>query len=125
MWESINVLKMLFMAVYIAILLLVALYGLHRYILVFLYIKHRNNVYQPKGDFDQLPRVTIQLPMFNEKTVAQRIIAATCKIDYPADKLEIQVLDDSTDDSAEIARLELDAAFAEWEAATRAVETGD
>lgn len=106
MWENINVFKWLFMATYIAILLLVALYGMHRYILVYLYIKHRNNVYKPKAKFEQLPRVTIQLPMFNENMVAERIIRATCAIDYPADRLEIQVLDDSTDESADIARLE-------------------
>jgi cellulose synthase/poly-beta-1,6-N-acetylglucosamine synthase-like glycosyltransferase len=108
MLENVNVPKVLFMASYIAILLTVALYGLHRYILVFLYIKHRNNVYQPKARFSQLPRVTVQLPMFNERTVAERIIRATCQIDYPLDRLDIQVLDDSTDGSADIARAEVD-----------------
>src|SRR5690348_6424788 len=92
------------MAVYLAILLVVAFYGLHRYILVYLYIKYRNRTYQPKGKFETLPRVTVQLPMYNEDTVAERIIKATCQIDYPLDRLEIQVLDDSTDHSAEIAK---------------------
>src|SRR5215469_238478 len=92
------------MAVYLAILFVVAFYGLHRYILVYLYIKYRNRTYQPKGKFDTLPKVTVQLPMFNEDTVAERIIRATCQIDYPLDRLEIQVLDDSTDHSADIAR---------------------
>ncbi|HEY2588554.1 MAG TPA: glycosyltransferase [Tepidisphaeraceae bacterium] len=92
------------MAVYVAILVAVAFYGLHRYVLVYLYIKYRNRVYLPKGKFDMLPKVTVQLPMFNEDTVAERIIRATCQIDYPLDRLEIQVLDDSTDHSADIAR---------------------
>ena len=48
--------------------------------------------------------MTIQLPMFNEKAVAGRIIDATCAIDYPHDCLEIQVLDDSTDETVEIAQ---------------------
>ena len=73
--------------------------------LVYLYLKHRNNAYvPPEGKFEQLPRVTVQLPMFNEDVVAERIIRATCQIDYPLDRLEIQVLDDSTDHSADIAR---------------------
>jgi cellulose synthase/poly-beta-1,6-N-acetylglucosamine synthase-like glycosyltransferase len=108
MWNDINVAKTLFMAVYIAILLLVALYGFHRYVLVFLYIKHRNNGYVPQKKYTDLPRITVQLPMFNERQVAERIIRATCQIDYPIEKLEIQVLDDSTDESAEIARAEVD-----------------
>src|SRR5205085_8790291 len=84
----------------------VAFYGLHRYILVFLYIKHRENIYEPDSLYtkESLPRVTIQLPMYNEDAVAERIIRATCQIDYPLDRLEVQVLDDSTDHSAEIAR---------------------
>ena len=97
---------------YVAILLAVAVYGFHRYMLVYLYLKHRNNVYTPKGRFQQLPHVTVQLPMYNEDVVAERIIKATCHIDYPLDRLEIQVLDDSTDHSAEIAKLACD----EWAA---------
>src|SRR4051794_11365831 len=97
-------LKYAFIAVYLFILITVALYGSHRYVLVYLYIKHRNKVYQPKATFEQLPRITVQLPMFNEDMVAERIIGATCAIDYPLDRLEIQVLDDSTDHSADIAR---------------------
>jgi cellulose synthase/poly-beta-1,6-N-acetylglucosamine synthase-like glycosyltransferase len=97
---------------YIAILCAVALYGMHRYILVYLYVKHRKDVYLPKGNFATLPKVTVQLPMFNEDTVAERIIKHSCLIDYPLDKLEIQVLDDSTDHSAEIAKKAVD----EWAA---------
>ncbi|MFI5380701.1 MAG: glycosyltransferase [Tepidisphaerales bacterium] len=91
---------------YLSVLLAVAFYGFHRYLLVFLYVKHRNNVHQPPrlwADAD-LPRLTIQLPMFNEDAVAERIIRATCQIDYPREKLQIQVLDDSTDHSADIAK---------------------
>jgi cellulose synthase/poly-beta-1,6-N-acetylglucosamine synthase-like glycosyltransferase len=91
-------------AVYLAVLLAVALYGFHRYVLVYLYLKHRTDIYQPKGTFTDLPIVTVQLPMYNEDVVAERIIRATCQLDYPLDKLEIQVLDDSTDHSADIAR---------------------
>jgi cellulose synthase/poly-beta-1,6-N-acetylglucosamine synthase-like glycosyltransferase len=89
---------------YFLVLAAIAFYGLHRYILVFLYIKHRHHAYIPKAAFGELPFVTVQLPMFNEDLVAERIIRATCLLDWPLDRLEIQVLDDSTDDSVEIAR---------------------
>src|SRR3954464_7284635 len=97
-------LKDLFIAAYVTILVLIALYGVHRYVLVYLYIKHRHKAYQPKGKFADLPYITVQLPMYNEDVVAERIIKASCLIDYPLDRLEIQVLDDSTDHSAEIAK---------------------
>jgi cellulose synthase/poly-beta-1,6-N-acetylglucosamine synthase-like glycosyltransferase len=102
MWEHIT--KDTLSISYIAILALVALYGFHRYVLVYLYIKHRDNGYHPKAEFKDLPIVTVQLPMYNEDVCAERIIRETCKIDYPLDKLEIQVLDDSTDHSALIAQ---------------------
>ncbi len=91
--------------IYVSVLAIVALYGFHRYVLVYLYLKHRHEHYQPKSQFNELPLVTVQLPMFNEREVAERIIDATCQIDYPLEKFEIQVLDDSTDDSARIARV--------------------
>jgi len=69
---------------------MVATYGFHRYILLYLYRKYKHNTYTPKTHFADLPKVTIQLPMFNEDSVAQRVINATCLIDYPLDKLEIQ-----------------------------------
>jgi cellulose synthase/poly-beta-1,6-N-acetylglucosamine synthase-like glycosyltransferase len=97
---------------YVLILITVATYGFHRYILLYLYRKYKHNTYTPKAHFGELPRITVQLPMFNEDTVAQRIINATCQLDYPLDRLEIQVLDDSTDHSADIARAAVD----EWAA---------
>src|SRR5271170_7975116 len=99
--------------VYLSVLAVVALYGFHRYLLVYLYLKHRHENYQPKSQFNELPRVTVQLPMYNEREVAERIIDATCAIDYPLEKFEIQVLDDSTDDSARIAREACDRLVAE------------
>lgn len=99
-----HVLGYVLIASYVAVLLAVASYGLHRYVLLYLYLKHREDGRKPDGCFPQAPRVTIQLPMYNEDVVAERIIEACCKIDYPMDRLEIQVLDDSTDHSAEIAR---------------------
>ncbi len=88
---------------YCVVMLIICVYGLHRYHLVYLYYKHSRNVPKPPAPFDELPRVTIQLPMFNERYVARRIIETTCAIDYPRHRLQIQVLDDSTDDTVQIA----------------------
>ncbi|UCG16559.1 MAG: glycosyltransferase family 2 protein [Phycisphaerales bacterium] len=88
---------------YAAVMLMICVYGLHRYHLVYLYYKHARNVPKPPKRFHELPLVTIQLPMFNERYVARRIIESTCRIEYPRDRLQIQVLDDSTDDTVRIA----------------------
>ncbi|MHA1599609.1 MAG: glycosyltransferase, partial [Alphaproteobacteria bacterium] len=93
-------------------LVLVSLYGFHRYVLVYLYLRHRGQPPKPAGRFDELPFVTIQLPMYNEREVAERIIEKTCQMNYPAEKLQIQVLDDSTDDTCRIARQAVAAATA-------------
>jgi cellulose synthase/poly-beta-1,6-N-acetylglucosamine synthase-like glycosyltransferase len=92
-----------FMTLYTFSLVMVSLYGLHRYVLVGLYLRYRRRVPKLTGRFDRLPRITIQLPMYNESAVARRIIEKTCRIDYPADRLQIQVLDDSTDETRHIA----------------------
>ncbi len=99
-----DVLRHAFMTVYLVVLVLIALYGFHRWMLVFLYYRHRKKIPKLKGHFDELPQVTVQLPMYNELYVARRVIEATCRIDYPKDKLQIQVIDDSTDDTVEICR---------------------
>ncbi len=83
-----------------------ALYGAHRSMLLFLYLRHRHERSEPRALFEEtdLPVVTIQLPMFNELCVAERLIAAAARVDYPRERLEIQVLDDSTDATFLIAR---------------------
>jgi cellulose synthase/poly-beta-1,6-N-acetylglucosamine synthase-like glycosyltransferase len=87
------------------VLILLASYGLHRYILVYLYYKNRKKrTTEPAGCFQELPRVTVQLPMFNERYVAERLIDCICKLNYPREKLDIQVLDDSTDETVEVVR---------------------
>ncbi|MHC4983517.1 MAG: cellulose synthase family protein [Planctomycetota bacterium] len=94
----------MFMSVYIFVMVMVSIYGLHRYGLVLLYYRHRRKVNKPSGYFEELPHVTVQLPMYNERLVARRIVAKTCEIDYPREKLQMQVLDDSTDDTCVLAR---------------------
>lgn len=89
---------------YLAVLLVLAFYGFHRSLLVYLYYRHRGNQAQPSGRLAENPMVTVQLPLFNELYVAPRLIEAVSRIDYPKDKLEIQVLDDSTDETVEVVR---------------------
>ena len=87
---------------YFAILIILAIFGLHRYHLVYLYLKNKKKA-QPLGRFEPLPRVTVQLPVYNEMYVVERLIDSVAKIDYPRELLEIQVLDDSTDETQHIA----------------------
>jgi cellulose synthase/poly-beta-1,6-N-acetylglucosamine synthase-like glycosyltransferase len=85
---------------YFSILAILSVYGLHRYDVIRTYFKHRNKaVDHPPTRFDQLPPVTIQLPLYNERYVVERLIDEVTKIEYPAGLLQIQVLDDSTDDT--------------------------
>jgi cellulose synthase/poly-beta-1,6-N-acetylglucosamine synthase-like glycosyltransferase len=90
---------------YFLVMIILAFYGLHRYQLVYLYYKHRKNAAkEPPMHFEQLPRVTVQLPIFNEQFVIDRLIESCCNMEYPRELLEIQVLDDSTDETKEVAR---------------------
>jgi cellulose synthase/poly-beta-1,6-N-acetylglucosamine synthase-like glycosyltransferase len=89
---------------YFAILAILSFYGLHRYLMVFLYHKYQKKITTPKSRFDELPRVTVQIPSYNEMYVMDRVINAVCAFDYPRDRLDIQVLDDSTDETQRIAR---------------------
>src|SRR5512135_3242642 len=89
---------------YALLLLVLSVYGSHRYAIAYLYYRHKYRLPTPRGRFAELPRVTIQLPIFNEMYVTERLIAAVAKIDYPRDLLDAQVLDDSTDETTTIAR---------------------
>jgi cellulose synthase/poly-beta-1,6-N-acetylglucosamine synthase-like glycosyltransferase len=95
----------LILVAYFFVLCILAIYGCHRTYLVYQYMKHRDRVPGPPPEVDEWPVVTIQLPIYNEMYVVDRVIGAACAIEYPADKLEIQVLDDSTDETREIAEL--------------------
>src|SRR5687768_17897682 len=96
-------LETLTLATYFFVLVILAVYGWHRYYLVYAYMKNKGRQPVPLGSFDTLPRVTVQLPIYNEMYVADRLIDAVCEIDYPRELLEIQVLDDSTDETQSVA----------------------
>jgi cellulose synthase/poly-beta-1,6-N-acetylglucosamine synthase-like glycosyltransferase len=91
------------LATYFFVLIILAVYGWHRYYLVYLYMKNRGKEPKAGPALSPAPVVTIQLPLYNEMYVADRLISSVCDIDYPRDRLEIQVLDDSTDETCGIA----------------------
>ena len=95
---------------YFAILAILSFYGFHRYLLVWLFRRHQDRAAVVTERFQELPFVTVQLPFYNEMYVVQRVIDAVCAFDYPRDRFEIQLLDDSTDETQKIAR----AAAEEW-----------
>ena len=93
------------LSAYFFVVIILAVYGWHRYYLVYLYKSNSDKEPKTPPAPDPWPVVTIQLPLYNEMYVADRLIEAVCRIEYPRERLEIQVLDDSTDETASIAEL--------------------
>src|SRR6267378_2739876 len=87
---------------YLSVLVGLSAYGVHRYFIIYLFLKNRQREPVPAGRFKQLPAVTVQLPIFNEVYVAERLLRSVSELDYPRESLQIQVLDDSTDETREI-----------------------
>lgn len=100
-----NTLQVVLLALYTGSLLYITLFSLLQLKLLRAYknSKNQNQDLHPLTDKDDLPLVTIQLPIFNEMYVVERLLDNITKLDYPKDKMEIQVLDDSTDESSLIA----------------------
>ena len=92
------------LGLYFLTLVILAIMGFHRYVMVWLYFKHKDRKAEPAPLPAELPRVTIQLPIFNEMYVLDRLLESVAQIRYPKDRLEIQVLDDSTDETTAIGR---------------------
>jgi cellulose synthase/poly-beta-1,6-N-acetylglucosamine synthase-like glycosyltransferase len=108
---QVNAFDLALLIPYFIVLIVLATYGGHRYWLVYLYYKHKKNkTTGPAAHFplDDLPRVTVQLPIYNEQYVVERLLDAVCRLDYPKEKLDIQLLDDSTDETVNVARLLVD-----------------
>jgi len=87
---------------YIGSLLILFTFGSHGFIMIYYYLKHRHKRDDFSQQLEDYPVVTLQLPIYNEMYVIERLIKTVCEMDYPIDKLEIQVLDDSTDETVEI-----------------------
>jgi cellulose synthase/poly-beta-1,6-N-acetylglucosamine synthase-like glycosyltransferase len=98
-----NVFDLAMMIPYFLVLFVLAVYGLHRYWLVYDYYKYAKNVPGPPPEATAWPRVTIQLPIFNERYVIERLVEAVSRFDYPRELLDVQVLDDSTDETQQVA----------------------
>ena len=78
------------------------IFGCHGFIMLYYHRKYGKSNPVPRTGIKEDPLVTIQLPLFNELYVVERLINSVCEIDYPKDKMEIQVLDDSTDETINI-----------------------
>lgn len=92
---------------YISLLSIISMYGFHKILMIWRFYKYKvpiSPIPQPRQPFscETLPTVTVQLPIFNELYVAERLIEAVGRLNYPSDKLEIQVLDDSTDETRQV-----------------------
>jgi cellulose synthase/poly-beta-1,6-N-acetylglucosamine synthase-like glycosyltransferase len=100
--------KYIILGVYFLCVLGLSIYSSHAYLMLYYYYKdqkNRKNRKSPKFKLKTYPLVTIQIPLYNEKYVAERIIRSVCALDYPKDRLEIQVLDDSTDETTTIVQM--------------------
>ncbi len=89
---------------YFILMAILGIYGVHRYWLLYAYFKNRRKVPGPPPEVSKWPKITIQLPIYNERYVVERLLDTVARIDYPRETLEIQVLDDSTDETQQVAR---------------------
>jgi len=91
---------------YFTILTVLAIYGAYRIKQVIDFWRYRKFTPQPKGSFSEaeLPFITVQLPLYNEMYVVERLVKSITEVDYPLDRLQIQVLDDSTDETVKLAQ---------------------
>ena len=98
--------QILLLPIYVLSLALLMVFSFHRFVIVWLYFKHADHQVTPLRAKDpDLPGVTVQLPIYNEQYVVERLVRSVAPLDYPHDRLQIQVLDDSTDETQELARL--------------------
>lgn len=96
--------KIAILVLYFGILTILSIYGAHRLYMLLLYYRHKKHAPVPAGGPDFEPIVTVQLAIFNEVNVVERLVDNVVKMDWPKDKLEIQVLDDSTDGTVQVAQ---------------------
>ena len=93
---------------YFVSLIVIMLFCIYQFQLVWIYLRNKNKIHTIPLQPDQLPFVTIQLPVFNESYIVERLLDNISKINYPKDKLQIQVLDDSTDETCGIIKRKIE-----------------
>jgi cellulose synthase/poly-beta-1,6-N-acetylglucosamine synthase-like glycosyltransferase len=98
-----NAFDLAIMLPYFLVMVVLATYGIHRYFLVYNFYKNRKNIPGPPPEITEWPKVTVQLPIYNERYVTERLVEAAAQFDYPRELLQIQLLDDSTDETQAIA----------------------
>ncbi|MDH3651602.1 MAG: glycosyltransferase family 2 protein [Saprospiraceae bacterium] len=101
-----NLIYYIILATYSLVLIYITVYCLMQFQLLYHYRKFHRKAPRKQEPLmgGEWPFVTIQLPIFNEQYVAERLIDSICKLDYPKDKFEVHILDDSTDETLEIVR---------------------
>ncbi|MBS1766275.1 MAG: glycosyltransferase family 2 protein [Acidobacteria bacterium] len=99
-----DILKLVVLTAYFSILTVLSVYGAHRLWMLWLYYKHKQDEPKPMGGPDYEPLVTVQLAIFNEMNVVERLVDSVVRMDWPKERLEIQVLDDSTDETVKVAQ---------------------
>lgn len=99
-----SLLQNIFLLSYLLVLFLLCIYGAHRFQLVYLFHKYKSKHPVIPSNTSEFPRVTLQVPVFNEQYVLERLLRSLCQLEYPRDRLEVQVLDDSTDETTYIAK---------------------
>jgi cellulose synthase/poly-beta-1,6-N-acetylglucosamine synthase-like glycosyltransferase len=102
--DSIRGLILLIALIYLVVLLWLAMYGVSNFINAVLFLRAKKSLKRksPTSLPKDWPLITIQLPIYNEKYTVERLLRAVTELEYPADRLQIQVLDDSTDDTAQL-----------------------
>ncbi len=89
---------------YFIALSILFIFGLHGFLLLYYHHKYKSNISESQPELEEAPLVTVQLPLFNEYYVVERLINSVCAIEYPKEKIEIQVLDDSTDETVDLVK---------------------
>lgn len=95
--------NVILLSMYLLTLIILGLFGIHKYYLLHLYRKYKKQPLPAPPVPEEWPEVTVQLPIYNEKYVLKRLIKAAVCLDYPKEKLHIQLLDDSTDSTSALA----------------------
>lgn len=97
-----SLLSLIVIVAHFVMLFILSLFGLHRLSMVLRWFRYRRYKPRQPDQFSQLPKVTVQIPLYNERMVAKRIVDSIVKLKYPSDCLQIQIVDDSNDDTCEI-----------------------